>query len=332
MVAFLVLLIIAIFVVGHFGFPEKIDAAQYQETPPVSRIMRGAEPFRWAGTTEIGFLLVHGFEDSPFTVKGIAEMLHKEGHTVIAPLLPGHGTNIREFEKTRYEHWYRKVSDVYSRERTKFRYFFVVGFSMGGNLSLKLAIENSHSLPPTGLILISAPVFFYGFHNGRFVMRDFRLLFTGIIKYIFRFVPKAKKNVASQIINPWVGYSEAYTTACMHSLKLNVGKIRHLLRYITIPSCLIHATNDITVPVENLYYILGKLRSREKRAFLFSVDENLSTHHVLITHLQIREKVFHYLLKFVHDTLRDFDLRPVVFTEKKSWLTKFKQWSARYGS
>lgn len=199
---------------------------------------------------------------------------------------------------------------------------------MGGNLSLKLAIENSHSQPPTGLILVSAPVFFYGFHNGRFIMRDYRLLFTGIIKYIFRFVPKGNKNVASQIINPWVGYSEAYTTSCMHSLKLNVGKIRHLLRFITIPSCLIHATNDNTVPVENIYYILGKLRSREKRAFVFTVDENLSTHHVLITHLQIREKVFYYLLKFVHDTLRDFDLKPVLFTEKKSWLTKFKQWSA----
>jgi carboxylesterase len=116
-VFWLVVLIAVILILGHYGLPEKVNPHDFQEPPPAIKIMRGAEPFRMQGNTDVGFLLVHGFEDSPYTMRNIGDLLHREGHTVIAPLLPGHGTNLRDFAKTRYEHWLAALEKLVARKQ-----------------------------------------------------------------------------------------------------------------------------------------------------------------------------------------------------------------------
>ncbi|MCB1146649.1 MAG: alpha/beta fold hydrolase [Leptospiraceae bacterium] len=296
-----------VFLLGHLGLPEKINPADYQETPSQGRLMKGAEPYFLKGESDTAFLLVHGFEGSPYTLKGIGEMLHAKGHTVFSPLLPGHGTSIVDFSKTRYEHWYAAVQALYLQERPKYKHFFLIGFSMGGNLCLRLSIHYSHRLPPTGLVCISSPVFINGFANGKLILQDWRLMFSGIVKLFKEYFPKKKQILASAMISPWVGYSEAYATGPLHSLKLNVGKIRPHLKYIRCPICLIQASNDRTISAENLHLIYRRVTSKEKRAFLFSIDENVSTRHVLITHEHIRDRVYHYISEFIKDTMSNFD-------------------------
>lgn len=338
----LLALAVVILVIGHYGLPEKVNPSAYQETPSAIKIMRGAEPFRLQGKTDVGFLLVHGFEDSPYTMRNIGNLLHSEGHTVIAPLLPGHGTNIKDFAKTRYEHWLTMVRDTYLRERPRFRHFFLIGFSMGGNLCLNLASElssasrqrqvqfdgRSDALQPTGIVTIASPIVLNGILNGKIIIKDPRLFLSGIMKNFFRHIPKAKSQIAEQVMIPWVGYGEAYTLAPLHSFKLGVASVRNRLYRVKAPLCMVHATGDKTVNIENMHYIFRKVGSREKRAYVFSLDENLSTHHVLITHQLARDKVFHYIMKFVHDTLRGFDLKPAIFNpggDKKRWVDKLRR-------
>lgn len=337
----LIVLIAVVFIVGHYGLPEKVNPHDFQEPPPAIKIMSGAEPFRLQGNTDVGFLLVHGFEDSPYTMRNIGELLHREGHTVVAPLLPGHGTNVKDFAKTRYEHWLAAVFELYARERPRFRHFFLIGFSMGGNLCLNLAAKvarpspqvgaafDRRSIPaPTGIISIAAPVALNGILNGRLLVRDPRLFLSGILKNFITHIPKAQGGVSEKVMIPWVGYGEAYTLPALHSFKLGIGKVKSRLYRIRQPTCLIHATSDKTVHIENMHYIFRKISSNEKRAYVFNLEENLSTHHVLVTHQLAREKVFHYILKFVHDTLRGFDLKPVIFNprgNKKTWLDKLRK-------
>jgi carboxylesterase len=342
----LVVLIAVILIIGHYGLPEKVNPHEFQEAPPAIKIMRGAEPFRLQGKTEVGFLLVHGFEDSPYTMRNIGDLLHREGHTVVAPLLPGHGTNVKDFARTRYEHWLAAVLDIYLRERPRFRHFFLIGFSMGGNLCLNLATQVARQAPPrandvsgsavdrrsiqqpTGIVCISAPVALNGLLNGRLLVRDPRLFLSGILKNFITHIPKAQGSVSEKVLIPWVGYDEAYTLPALHSFKLGIQKVKNRLYRIRQPTCLIHANGDKTVHIENMHYIFRKISATEKRAYVFNLDENLSTHHVLVTHQLAREKVFHYILKFVHDTLRGFDLKPVIFNpggDKKRWLDKLRK-------
>ena len=136
------------------------------------------------------------------------------------------------------------------------------------------------------------------------------------------------KQRTSDRIGMVVFSGRAYTLAPLHSFKLGVQKVKSRLYRIRQPTCLIHATGDKTVHIENMHYIFRKVSSSEKRAYVFSLNEDLSTHHVLVTHQLAREKVFHYLLKFVHDTLRDFDLKPVIFNpgrNKKGWIDKLRR-------
>ncbi len=317
------LVLLAIVFLGIYGLPENVNPAEYQSDPEAGNIMKGAEPFRLEGTSDTAFLMVHGFEGSPFTLKGLGEVLHKHGHTVIAPLLPGHGTTPKNFSKTRYQHWYRKVQKIYKEERPKYKSFFILGFSMGGNLSLRLTIQYSRSLPPSGLILLSTPVALNGILNGKVLFKDPRLVFSGIVKHLMPFIRKNETLAAAEVISPWVGYSDYYATACVHSFKRNLGKVRPHLHRISCPTCLIQATNDNTIAAENLHYILRKISSFEKRSFLFTIDENLSTRHVLITHEHIKEKVFHYILEFVQDSLAKFDLHPAHPQKRRSLFARW---------
>ena len=307
MLVFLII-IICIAILGHYGFPEKIDENDYQQEPDEESLLRGAGSFILNGNSKTGFLLVHGYEGSPFTLRSLGEALNNQGHTVIAPLLPGHGTNRKLFKKTRYEHWYRCVERNYLKEFEKFEKFFIIAFSMGGNLALNLVTRLNREKQPAGLVLISTPVFLNAFANGKLIVKDFRLFFSGIIKYLVPFIPKKKGLISADVMNPWIGYADFHTTACVHSFKKNISKPRKRLKFIQSPVCMLQANNDRTIDSENLYYILKNLGSEEKRAFLFTIKENESTRHVLMTHEHTRQKVFHYIFKFIEDTQKKFDL------------------------
>ena len=199
------------------------------------------------------------------------------------------------------------------RERGKYKNFFVIGFSLGGNLSCALRFSTA-GLAPSALILISAPVVLNGVLNGALVVRDWRLVFTGIARFFLGPVTKRRDLVSSDIINPTVSYNEAYVMPPLHSFRTNVVKVKKYLKYITTPICLIHASNDKTIDIENMHYHLRKIRSVEKHAYVFKINEDISTRHELLTHERIRDKVVHYIFSFLNDFDKNFQYPSQIFS------------------
>lgn len=312
-----VLALSVIYFFGWYSFPENINPDDFQEPPPKNEILKGADPFFFQGKTDTAFLLVHGYESSPFTLRSLGEQLHALGHSVFCPLLPGHGTSLSRLAETRYEHWYEAVRRVYIKERSRYSKFFVVGFSLGGNLALRLAIQYRMDAPPSALLLISTPVALNGLLNSAMIMRDWRLIFTGIARYFLGPVTKKRDLVSSDIINPTVAYNEAYTVPPLHSFRTNIGKVKKYLKYIRVPVCLIHASNDKTIDVENSFYIMRKIKSKEKHAFIFNINEDISTRHELLTHERIRDKVSHYVFSFLNDFNHDFKYNSEIIPQRK---------------
>lgn len=298
-------ILIAIALIGHFGLPDFRAMRPYQEKHPV---LDEAEPWRFQGNSDVAFLVVHGFTGSPFNTKPLGELFHSMGHTAVGIRLPGHGTHPTDMIRTRWQHYYEQVSRTYRNLKSHYNRVFLVGFSMGGTLCLDLAGRNAKVSPPAGLILISSPVFFNGFFNGRFIFHAPILTISGLLKIFINIVKLSSEIPETALaINPWVGYRFTYPVAALHSFKRAMPAIRRRLSKIKAPACLVMSENDETVNSANLHYIFSKLSSVEKRACMFYLPPDGTSRHVLPTHRFARQKVTRFIEDFVQDSVEDTD-------------------------
>lgn len=112
----------------------------------------GAEPFSFAGGP-VGALLVHGFTGSPASMRPWGEHLADAGLTVLGPRLPGHGTRWQDLNLTTWRDWYAEAQRGLLDLRGRCDQVFVMGLSMGGCLSLRLAEEHPEAV--AGLVVVN---------------------------------------------------------------------------------------------------------------------------------------------------------------------------------
>lgn len=119
-------------------------------------VLPGAEPFAHDGADDIGLLLCHGFTGSPQSMRPWAEHAAAEGLTVRLPRLPGHGTDWREMNRTRWTDWFARVAEELTELTGRCGTVVVCGLSMGGTLALRLAQEHGPAI--AGLVLVNPSV------------------------------------------------------------------------------------------------------------------------------------------------------------------------------
>jgi len=108
-----------------------------------------------------GFLMVHGLTDSPYSVRSLAEKMHRLGFWVVGLRLPGHGTIPAALTQVNWPDWAAAFDLGAQRVRDKIGPdlpFFVLGYSTGAALAVEysLRIAGGEQLPkPDGLILLS---------------------------------------------------------------------------------------------------------------------------------------------------------------------------------
>ena len=109
--------------------------------PGADGIVPGAEGFTLEGTNGRALLLLHGFGDTPQTLRYLAGRLHAEGYTVRAPLLPGHGRGLRDFASASADDYLRTTRDELARLRKSAAWVGLIGLSMGGAIAARLTAE-----------------------------------------------------------------------------------------------------------------------------------------------------------------------------------------------
>jgi carboxylesterase len=100
---------------------------------------------------QTGVLLLHGFGDTPQSLRYLAEYLGERGYAVRAPLLPGHGRTIRAFARSRSGEWLGAARAARDALQGRCSRVAIVGQSMGGALAVMLAAER----PPAALVLLA---------------------------------------------------------------------------------------------------------------------------------------------------------------------------------
>jgi carboxylesterase len=115
-------------------------------------IIVGAEAIALERAGAPTVLLLHGFGDTPQTVRYLAEHLHDQGYAVYAPLLPGHGRTLRDFAASDARQWESHARSELERIAVRSAELHVVGLSMGGAIAAALVADG---VPARSLTLVA---------------------------------------------------------------------------------------------------------------------------------------------------------------------------------
>jgi carboxylesterase len=118
-----------------------------------ARVLPGADAFRFEGGS-LGFLLQHGFTGCPASMRPFGEWLSRQGASVVAPRLPGHGTTWEDLEGTTWRQWERETESALAHLSVRCTDVVAVGLSAGGALAVRLATRHPDKL--RGIVAINA--------------------------------------------------------------------------------------------------------------------------------------------------------------------------------
>ena len=98
-------------------------------------------------------VLVHGFLESPFAMRDIANCFIQAGYGVQTILLPGHGGIPQDLQTIRYASWERAIHYVCDQLSMQQQAIIIAGVSMGATLAIQCAQQRSDI---QALVLVSA--------------------------------------------------------------------------------------------------------------------------------------------------------------------------------
>lgn len=224
-----------------------------------SGIIPGAEPFTLPARGHPGdgpaVLLIHGFGDTPQTLRYLGGALHAAGWTVHAPLLPGHGRTLAEYGRSGAASWIAHARDELATLRARHREVAIVGLSMGGAIASVLAAETPEvralallapylSMPTTirrlarvhGLLGLMMP---WAAGRGQRSIHDER---------------EAARSLAYGVVAPHL----------LRELLRVVEAAQEAMPRITTPTLVLHSRQDIRVPTDAAEREYAKLRMPDR--------------------------------------------------------------------
>jgi carboxylesterase len=242
-------------------------------------------PFHLEGGPH-GVVLIHGFPGSPAEMRPLGEALAAHGFSVLAPLLPGHGTTVEDLARVAWTDWAVAVAEAHELLTGRCQRVSVAGLSLGALLTLNLAAER----PVESLVVYSPPILIDN--------PLFRL--SRLYGWIPAAIPQSWTNTApaDPEINRRTWYYESIPLRSIHQVHLLTDHVRRQLPAVTAPALVFMSRHDASVRLESGEIVLNEIGSTDKT--LVTLTE--SGHNPLID----RER------EFVYEETAHFFRRPPV--------------------
>jgi carboxylesterase len=212
------------------------------ERDPRTGIVRGAEPVVLKGSSaKKAALLIHGFIGSPTDYGRLPALLHRQGYDVFVPLLPGHGTDPEDFSKTTADELEAFVLREYRALKQKYAEVVLIGFSMGGALSVLTAAKE-----PVDALVLLAPYFKIS-HQWYYVFPTevYQKIFKQLIPYTYR--PITFKQINNKNAIPYiVDYDYVSLRGAEAAIELG-SRAAVKVKDLRQPTLILHSTNDRAV-------------------------------------------------------------------------------------
>ena len=241
--------------------------------------------------SDVGVLLCHGYLSCKEQMDPLQIHLKKLGFQTRSVCLYGHGTDPKDLNKVSWKYWLKNVEDGYYQLRKNCKKLFVVGFSMGGCLSLILSSMKEKRID--GVVAI----------NPCMGIKDkFNFMVPMAVKWN-NFVLRhgwdslAIKYVDSETELPSINYKRNSLHGT-NELKKLMAKCWESLDKVWTPCLVIQEKTDPTVVYKSGVKAFDKIASTDKKF----ISTELGVHATMYLELS-RDIIFGMVDKFINDTL-----------------------------
>lgn len=187
-------------------------------------------------------MLLHGLTGMPSMLRPLVRALEAHHIRAVTPTIAGHCSTIAELAKTGLDDWLRSVEEPFAALTQESASLFVGGISLGGVLSLDLALRHPEKV--RGCILMSAALSFPLWLT---------VAFNAVDHSPARFFYKGQKRWNKGIADPLgraefecYDYFPFKSIQNLFALQRCVVKRLHTLQ---VPTLMIHSRGDKTVPI-----------------------------------------------------------------------------------
>ncbi|MBS4049793.1 MAG: alpha/beta fold hydrolase [Methylomonas sp.] len=191
----------------------------------------------------LGILLIHGLLASPAELRDYGRYLAEQGYTVLGVRLKGHGTSPYALRDIGYEQWFDSVRRGFNILKLHCTKLYLIGFSTGGALALKLAVENHPEI--VGVVAVSVPVKFV---DPAFMLVPLLHNANTLVRWLSSF-EGVKPFIDNTPEHPDINYCGTPVRA-LYELRRLIQRLQALLPEVTTPSLLLYADRDPVVATD----------------------------------------------------------------------------------
>ena len=200
-------------------------------------------------------LAIHGFGGTPREVDVLVDVAQELGLCAVAPLLPGHGTHVRDLARTHFDDWVAAARAELETLRRQGE-VIVAGLSLGATIAARLAAD----VPVKGLALLG---------NALWLNSPYPSLWLSMAQHVripkSFWIPKLAPDIEDvEKRAQHLGYDAQLVTAAVEVYR-GGRDTQPRLSSIHCPTLLIHGRLDKVCPVANVNRVLDRLGTKDVR-------------------------------------------------------------------
>lgn len=215
----------------------------------------------------IGVLLIHGLLASPAEMREYGHYLAGQGYTVLGVRLKGHGTSPYALRDLSYERWFACVRRGFNILKLHCSKLFVIGFSTGGALAFKLAVEHHPEI--IGLVAVSVPIKFV---NPAFMLVSLLQGTNTLVQWVSSY-EGIKPFIVNTPEHPEINYCHTPVRA-LYELRRLIHSLETQLSEVATAVLLLYADHDPVVSPQSTKIVFEKLAAAHKYLHAIKADRH----------------------------------------------------------
>jgi carboxylesterase len=225
-----------------------------------------ARSFTLDGKSRSAVLLLHGLTGSPVEMHPLARLLNRQGFTVHAPLLAGHGGGSRRILETSWREWVACAEAAYDRLAREHEHVHAGGICLGAMLSVALAARR-----PVAALAAYGTTFRYDGWTMPRAASNRLLVKLGAGLPLIRsigFSEREPYGLKDEGIRAFVvrsqrkangGKLDSFPLGAVRQLYLLADHVDRIARSVVCPALILHARDDDTSSLENARHLQARL-------------------------------------------------------------------------